>query len=191
MRLNSRMRRNYPGALFGEGGLHGTRSPAAGPACERRAVGRRGKRIAMSKSALGILLLVLGVVCGCTAPTGEKIEENIDLPFIDDPEIIGTWTTVDYVQAVEEFDPENIRWQDELFLKEMTFYANGATFSPIWTWTKGYILNHGDKTACHYCITEIKGAVHLFFEWKSGEYTVRHQAPDYYVRKKAGDPALP
>ena len=46
-----------------------------------------------------------------------------------------------------------------------------------------------DKTAAHYYIKTIAEATYLLFEWKSGDYTIRRQAPYYYVLRKATDPA--
>ena len=71
----------------------------------------------------------------------------------------------------------------------MTFFENGATSMPAWTWTRGYVLDHVDKTAAHYYIKTIAEATYLLFEWKSGDYTIRHQEPHYYVLRKGANPA--
>lgn len=141
--------------------------------------------MAMRLLPIGGTIILVCLLGGCAAAIREPQMENIDLPFIDDPEIIGTWEIVDFVEAIDRFDPDDIQWKDEFFLKGMTFTEGGATQSPVWTWTKGVIINHGDKTACHYVIREIDGAAYLFFEWKSGDYTLRGEEPDYYVLKRA------
>ena len=53
------------------------------------------------------------------------------------------------------------------------------------TWTKGYIIHHDNKTAGKYVIKDIDGSKYMFWEWKSGDYTIRGMKPKYYVFKKA------
>jgi bla regulator protein BlaR1 len=74
--------------------------------------------------------------------------------------------------------------QGGLFLKELVFLPDGKSPDGWLTWTKGAVLHHGDKTASRYEIKKINGVEYLFFEWKSGDYVIRHQAPKYYVLKK-------
>jgi len=40
------------------------------------------------------------------------------------------------------------------------------------------------KTAARYIIREIAGRTYVFFEWKSGDYTMRGMKPGYYVLRK-------
>jgi len=62
--------------------------------------------------------------------------------------------------------------------------AGGKGGNPWWTWTKGVVMHSGDRTASRYAIKEINGARYMFFEWKSGDYTIRGNKPEYYVLKK-------
>ncbi len=110
--------------------------------------------------------------------------DNIDLPFVNDPAVIGKWESVDFVASPERFDPAAKAWGDDLYLKEMVFLPKGKGGKPWWTWTKGVVMHHGDKTASAYVIKEIKGARYMFFEWKSGDYVLRGAKPFYYVLKK-------
>ena len=61
---------------------------------------------------------------------------------------------------------------------------NGKTAQPWWTWTKGLICHSGNRTASRYILKEMDGAAYMFFEWKSGDYTIRRMKPKYYVLKK-------
>ena len=129
---------------------------------------------------------VLLLLCGCAEPTPDnRIVDNIDLPFVDDPTVIGTWKAVDLVETVAQFDPDNIQWTGDLLPSKMTFTEGGNLSVANWTWTKGFIINPNDQTASRYLIKEIQGATYLFFEWKTGDYTIRHQTPWFYVMKKA------
>ena len=72
----------------------------------------------------------------------------------------------------------------DLYLKGLTFLENGKTSQPWETWTKGFLIHHGDQTASHYEIREIKGGAYLFLEWKSGDFTILGKKPGYYVLKQ-------
>jgi hypothetical protein len=123
-----------------------------------------------------------------TVPVGRI--DNIDLPFINDPTALGEWESVDFVADPADFNPDKQSWKGGLYLKELTFFADGKTAKPWWTWTKGVVIHHGDKTASRYDIRDIKGQSYLFFEWKSGDVTISGMKPHYYVlRKKAAQAA--
>jgi hypothetical protein len=51
-------------------------------------------------------------------------------------------------------------------------------------WTKGLIIVPAAKIASRYEIKEIDGSTYMFYEWKSGDYTLRQRKPKYYVLKK-------
>jgi uncharacterized membrane protein len=128
-----------------------------------------------------------------TEIVSDRIEDNIDAPFADDPEVVGKWTSVDFVDSIDEFNPTVKRWMGgELFLHELVFYANGKLTAKnekvkrgyTLKWTKGIIISSHEKTASKYHIKEIDGEKYMFYEWKSGDYTIRHQKPSYYVLKK-------
>lgn len=111
-------------------------------------------------------------------------EDDIDLPFVNDEEVIGTWKSVDFVKKISQFKPESKFWGDDLYLEELVFKDEGALKVKYLKWTKGYVMHSGDKTASEYIIKEIDGAKYMFYEWKSGDYVFRNQKPYYYVLKK-------
>jgi bla regulator protein BlaR1 len=111
------------------------------------------------------------------------IVDKTDYSFEDDPEVIGGWRAVDFVREIDDFEPGVKRWKSDLFLKEL-FFLEGGRSNWAFTWTKGLIIHTGDKIACEYYIEEIDGSTYMFFEWKSGDYTIRHRRPSYYVLEK-------
>jgi beta-lactamase regulating signal transducer with metallopeptidase domain len=113
-----------------------------------------------------------------------RIVDKIDYPFINDPKVIGTWKSVDFVSEINQFNPAEKSWRGDLYLKELIFKPNGKTFKPWWTWTKGLVFHSGSKTASKYTLKDIEGSTYMFFEWKSGDYTIRYMKPAYYVLKK-------
>lgn len=122
-----------------------------------------------------------------------RIEDKLDYPFVNDPEALGSWQSVDFVETIEGFEPGVKSWGGDLCLKEFDILENGeidiATTSGsapkgMVKWTKGMILDKGSKTAAKYEIKEIDGKTYMFWEWKSGDYLYGRTVPWYYVLKK-------
>jgi len=135
-------------------------------------------------AGFGALVCASEVKINTTEVEG-RLVDDIDLPFVNDPEVLGAWESVDIVTEPEDFVPGVKRFTEALYLKGLTFKADGR-MNGIWlSWTKGVILDHGyDHTAARYSIKEMNGAKYMFYEWKSGDYVIRHQKPCWYVLKK-------
>jgi len=116
----------------------------------------------------------------------EATKDNIDLPFIDHPEVLGKWSFVDYITETDEFKPTDKKWKggDRCF-KEVVFLKNGKTNKPYMTWTKEVLMHKNDVTASKYEIKTIDGNDYLFMQEKNGDYIYRHETPKYIVFKKA------
>ena len=115
-----------------------------------------------------------------------RIVDKIDYPFVTDPQIIGRWLSVDFVDTPEDFLPNQIKTQGELFFKELIAQPKGVVAgSSAYRWTKGLIIHTGNQTASKYIVKRINGTAYLFFEWKSGDYFIRHMTPKWYVLKKS------
>ena len=104
--------------------------------------------------------------------------------FENDPQVLGRWTSVDFVKNISDFNAESKSFKGTLYLKEFVFAANGKTHKPFWIWTKGSVYHHGDKTTAKYTVKTIGKEDYLFLEWMSGDVTIRGQKPRYYVLKK-------
>jgi serine/threonine protein kinase len=126
-----------------------------------------------------------GALAGTQFTVSVGSQDNIDLPFVNDSQVVGEWESVDFVVNSSDFNPDKPnRSGVGLFLKGLTFLENGKMPQQTMTWTKGAVINHEDKTAEHYEIREINGKSYMFFEWKSGDYTISGMKPFYYVLKK-------
>jgi bla regulator protein BlaR1 len=120
------------------------------------------------------------------------VQDKIDYPFVDDTQMIGKWESVDFVKTIDSFKPGIISWQDDFYITGLKIKENGqltitttnGESSSSLTWTKGLIINRGNKTASKCEVKEINGTTYMFYEWKSGDYTYRGIAPWYYVLKK-------
>lgn len=121
-------------------------------------------------------------------------KDNIDMPFVDDKNIIGKWKAVNFVERKEDFLPD-MPMNIKPYFKKITFSENGECISVygdeiisgsnMQEWTKGYVLRKWNSTACAYKITEIGGKEYLFIEWKSGDYRWGDFDTDYYVFERA------
>jgi hypothetical protein len=174
-----------------------------GPASDYAELLETGTPESCKKKVLGSIIIIAAVVAVAiifapyliikyTEIVSDRIEDNIDFPFVDDPEVIGKWTSVDLVDSINRFNPKLKLGPDDLFLNELVFHENGRILSKndkvkngFWLkWTRGIVICPDDKTAEKYHIEEIDGEKYMFYEWKSGDYTVRHRRPSYYVLKK-------
>lgn len=123
----------------------------------------------------------------------QRKEDKIDYPFSNEPQMLGTWQSVDFIEDIDDFKPEIMSWLGDLHLTELRVLENGdlsavttSGNSPkgMLTWTKGLIIDKQDKTTSKCEIREIDGETYMFFEWKSGDYIFRGMKPWYYVLKK-------
>ncbi|MFA5424432.1 MAG: hypothetical protein WC374_11315 [Phycisphaerae bacterium] len=109
--------------------------------------------------------------------------EGVIANFQNDPELLGDWVSVDFVNNINDFEPGRIKWKGELFLEHIEFLPNGHT-STNFIWTKGVIYTGDGKTKAEYLIKTFKDGTYLFLPWLSGDVTIRGMKPKYYVLKK-------
>ena len=119
--------------------------------------------------------------------------DQVDLPFVPDQTVLGTWRTYSFVHSPEAFDPDKCD-HDAYILSHIRFEENGVVFfgnrmlgektesvTPF-RYTKGFVIR--SITACAYEIRQINGKKYLFLEWKTGDYVYGGFDPDYYVFEK-------
>lgn len=134
-----------------------------------------------------VVVLVVSLVSPETSPQTHSIQRMVQdrtVPFENDPQLIGTWKTVDLVPRIEDFDPSQRRFQGPTFLKELVVKPNGTIAGISFLWTKGLIFQDKAGPPGHYEIHGIEGQTYLFFEWISGDVTTRGMKPQYYVLRK-------
>ena len=105
--------------------------------------------------------------------------------FENDPQLIGTWQSVDFVSDVNDFEPGARLFGGRLYLKSIRFKPDGTTSrSGYRTWTKDWIFTADKKTKARYHVESIGRDMYLFYPWLSGDVTIRGMQPKYYVLKK-------
>jgi len=148
--------------------------------------------IAMTLPALFVAAQAVDLVNITTTEENGRLVDDINLPFVNDPDVIGEWRSVDFVRDPADFVPGVQKFQGGLYLGGFNFKAGGEMGvvpfapdgAPWYKWTKGVVTHSGDRTAERYEIRKIDGKTYMFYEWKSGDYTIKHKKPEYYVLKK-------
>lgn len=120
----------------------------------------------------------------------EQLQRTDDIPFENDPLVLGQWKSVDLVENIDQFQPDQTSWQEKLFVKSLDFKEQGVVewclgednMKINHQWTKGKLLD--DELDAHYIIQAYENGDYLFIEWNSGDVTIRGQKPRYYVLKK-------
>lgn len=121
--------------------------------------------------------------------------DKIDLPYVVDKEMIGTWHTCDLVSSMDEFSPNNPRTiPEEWWITKMqitrqglcirTFRGQNGDYERLDSYTKGLILDKENQFAHRYWLKEIRGNHYLLMEHKSGDYLYSGRVSCYYVFQK-------
>jgi len=143
------------------------------------------KIMAAILAGFAVMAAAEGVKINTTEVDG-RLVDDINLPFVNDPAVPGEWVSVDFVRTPEQFVPGEKVFGGDLYMSGLVFRPNGelrfnGNATPWFKWTKGVVTHSGDRTAQRYTIKAIKGVKYMFFEWKSGDYSIRHRQPNYYV----------
>ncbi len=120
------------------------------------------------------------------------LKDDIDYVFVDDSNVISSWVVIDYIYENQFLNYNyETQYNENLYLKSMTFKSNGTVISECNNhikccelWTKGKIINNHLFTSSNYIIKHFNNIDYLFVEWKSGDYQFGKRKPDYYVLKR-------
>ncbi len=124
-------------------------------------------------------------------------KDNLDMPFEDDPAVIGSWKSVGFIKTGKELSEDCIDRDRSWFFSKIVFKQDGHADTVIGgklitgddkqTWTKGYLLRKYNSNACAYIITELCGMEYLVIEWKSGDYRWGALESDHYIFERLSD----
>jgi hypothetical protein len=141
----------------------------------------------LSHLLTGVFVIVLFSVVGYklyTAdikPQPDPVQDFI-LQYQLDPQVMGRWVTVDFVETIEQFVPGQRQFQRDFFLADLEFYKDMKT-SQAWLWSKGKIFFPDVKKESEYRIQTIDGREYLFLEWLPDRDSQTGKSP-YYVLEK-------
>ncbi|MBQ9745811.1 MAG: MerR family transcriptional regulator [Clostridia bacterium] len=127
-----------------------------------------------------------------SASEAQVCKDAVDLPFVPDEELTGTWEVCDLVRTPDSFDPKKPQSERSFLAQEyLNVKENGVCLRKYekreafkLTYTRGFILNRMLHTAEKYVIREIRGEKYLIVEHKSGDYIYGGEIKYYYVFKK-------
>ena len=120
--------------------------------------------------------------------------DRVDYPLVEDPQVSGMWSVVDFVRHAEDFDPDHPHTpKKSLAVTDLQFLprgicirytrseANSKKISWRLNYTKGLILNRTNMTAEEYIIKNFDGKDYLLVQHKSGDYAFGGIEPFWYV----------
>ncbi len=122
-------------------------------------------------------------------------QDKVDLPYVMDEALIGTWHTCDLVSSMEDFSPKTPRTsQNDWWITKMQitpqglcirmFHGQNGDYVRLDSYTKGVILDKENKFANRYWVKEIDGKQYLLVEHKSGDYLYSGRVSCYYAFQK-------
>ena len=82
-------------------------------------------------------------------PVSERTKEakcfsdNVDMPFVDDPEVCGKWKMIDILPTLEHFIYGKPKCGHLAWLHELYFIDGGKSYWSVSGWTKGYLFTYG------------------------------------------------
>lgn len=124
------------------------------------------------------------------ARTEEPCNDNIQLSFVDDPEVIGHWKTVKCClpNSQEAFRPERMNWQPlEGDIKDLYFLPEGEKYW-CFSWTKDYVISRFgvpyEEGLNPYQIRTIDGRKYMYLWFKDHNYFYRGALPDLLILEK-------
>lgn len=119
------------------------------------------------------------------------IKDNINVPFEEDRKAVGFWKTVDIIQNINSFDPNNRQYKDDFYLKNISFKPNNELIVEYQDiikktkYTKNNIINLCmNDTLSKYSHLNINNKEYIIIEWKSGDYVYGKIINCYYVLQK-------
>lgn len=118
-------------------------------------------------------------------------EDDINVPFVEDNKLKGTWQMVDYVRKPELFNPNKKHWDGEEYLKKIIVTPDNECFitsidpTKQVRYTKNYFIGLcGKRTLSKYEYVTINNSDYIIVEWKSGDYTFANLISGYYVLQR-------
>ena len=103
------------------------------------------------------------------------------------PKVLGTWTVIDQVETIDEFNPDKKMNPGRAPFKEMTFKDKGRTDEALWIWSGNTLMDLDRYQALKMTVKAIDGSDYLFIE--AGGFSTRNpvgwQSP-LYVMQRAG-----
>ena len=116
-----------------------------------------------------------------------QFNEEINIPFENDEEVIGHWEMVDHLPCKEMFHPEKRKSVVNGDRVKELYFLPGGEWYWCFGWTKGYVLSNCGyphrKNQNPYTIERIEAETYLFLEFKGSHY-FEGGKPEVWVFRK-------
>ncbi len=130
-------------------------------------------------------------VCRLSINRDKHINDDINLPFINDEDAIGKWKFVDVVPSEEQFCYGHEKTNHGVWLDELYILPNGEPFWSVSGWTRGWLFTssgYPDITYRNkYTIKTIKDKKFMFIEMKDFDHESRGGLPTVWIYEKVSD----
>lgn len=107
--------------------------------------------------------------------------------FVANPQVLGSWKTIDQVKAIDEFNLEKKLSARGAGLTEVTFKKNGETDDMMRIWSGDTFMDLAANGALKMTVKQMNGTDYLFIE--KGVFNSRRKGwkPTFYVLKRAAE----
>lgn len=141
------------------------------------------------RSIRQLIITVVCIILLCSAGQyvtyTQRIVENTDYAFADDPDAKGTWKTLGRTDDITCFDPnEAEELENYPDLESINITDNGNSDINYIKWTKNALINKEYSTVSKYDIKSIYGDKYMFIEWKDKFYVYEHAKPFYLILRQ-------
>lgn len=135
------------------------------------------------------------VRCGhLTLRDAYPYRDNIDLPFVADPRVMGYWETIDVINTPSDFSAVPNEEKKPYFIQGIEFFERGLCNKYIlgsgklvaygYTYTRDYVLYDRQSTVEKYEIRRVADRDYMILEHKSGDYCYLGEINCYYVFRR-------
>lgn len=132
-----------------------------------------------------VICIVLLINAGQYIAYTQRIVENADYTFTDDPSVKGSWKYLMMTEDTAVFDPNNLpKTVTYPGLELIDIMDGGNSNIDYIKWTKNMLINTKYPTVNNYSIKNIYGDNYLFIEWKDRDYVYEHTKPVYLIYRQ-------
>lgn len=112
-------------------------------------------------------------ICRLEEEPDSSRNEELNIPFVDDPDMVGRWEMVDQIPCMEAFCPGHPKAKGPFTIPEIYFLPHGERYW-IFGWSKGVLLTSmgypKQISRNRYTVKELEKQRYLFVEMKLGDY---------------------
>lgn len=130
-------------------------------------------------------------ICRLSRNPNRHVDDDINLPFENDPDAVGKWKLLDIVPSEEQFLYGDEKCGHSEWLNELYFLKDGQKYWTVAGWTKGYLFTRHDIPKYNYknkyTIKNDGNLKLMFIEMKIYRVESSGGFPEIWVYEKVSD----